>query len=91
MISKFNAEQIAQIEALRLASTPNRKKREYNQIEFLKETENAYVFFAACPNLISQDVAPGGIVVYIDKIDGHIWQTNEFEHKVKQTPHLQTV
>lgn len=89
MITKLKAEQIAQIEVNRLASMSIRKKREYNQIEFLKETENTFVFFAACPSLIAQDVAPGGIVVHIDKIDGHIWQQNEFDLKVKHTQQLQ--
>ncbi len=72
MITKIKAETIAQIEALRLAEMPDRKHRQYNQAEFLRETDNEYVFFAACPELLKLDFAPGGIMVYVSKTNGTV-------------------
>lgn len=87
MITKLKAEKLAQTEATRLAEMPDRKNREYNQVEFLRDNNEAFVFFAACPELLKQDFAPGGIMVFVDKQTGRI--KNRLETR-KQSLQLQT-
>ena len=67
-----------------MASMPVYNHRQYQPTRFYRETNSAFVFFSACPELQAKDFAPGGFFVYVDKSDGHIWNQSEIEKTVKQ-------
>lgn len=77
MITKLKASEIAEKEAARLAALPDYAAREYTTAVLHRENDSAFVFFAACPELIAEDYAPGGFFVYVDKSDGHILKQSE--------------
>jgi hypothetical protein len=80
MITKEKALQIAQKAAEeKIASSPDRLARKYSSAELSREYNEALEFFISCPELLSSDYAPGGFFVFVDKMDGHVWNKKEIE------------
>lgn len=56
---------------------------------FYREEVETWTFIATSSQLIAQGYIPGGLLVSIDKIDGHVWRPKEFDAKVNS--HDQTI
>lgn len=80
---------ISQAEALGLALDAVFDRRDayfstyhFHPIAFHSEKAMTWTFFSASDQLMAEGHIPGGIFVDIDKIDGHIWQPEEFTEQI---------
>jgi len=51
----------------------------FDPLEFICEDPVCWVFGAASPQWIEKGLIPGVLHVSVDKLDGHVWQPEEFD------------
>jgi hypothetical protein len=73
--------QAYQIAIPALQKLQNRRMPDYTfeRPTFYREEVETWTFIAMSPQLIDQGYVPGGLLVSIDKIDGHVWRPKEFK------------
>lgn len=64
-----------ELEALKAVCEP----AEYDPLEFHNEDPMRWIFCAVSPELMARGKIPGALFPAIDKVDGHAWQTPEFD------------
>lgn len=56
----------------------------FHPLAFHSEKAMTWTFFAASDQLMAAGHIPGGLFADIDKLDGHIWQAEEFAAKIRR-------
>ena len=51
----------------------------FDPLEFIREEPVCLVFGALSPQWVEEDRIPGVLHVSVDKLDGHVWQPEEFD------------
>lgn len=49
----------------------------FNPVTLRREEPRWYLFSMISPRLVSEFHVPGGVLAYIDKLDGHVWNNDE--------------
>ena len=49
----------------------------FNPVRYWREGPRWWIFGMISDALVDQGHVPGGVIVYVDKVDGHIWQPDE--------------
>lgn len=49
----------------------------FNPVRYWREGPRWWIFGIISDALVDQGYVPGGIIAYVDKLDGHIWQQDE--------------
>jgi len=53
----------------------------FKPVAFHQERPQTWRFVCACPPLIEEGYIPGALFADVDKIDGHIWQQEEYQEE----------
>lgn len=53
---------------------------EYKPSTFVSENAQYWTFGAESPELVEKGMIPGAFFASVDKLDGHVWTSEEFEH-----------
>lgn len=53
------------------------RRYEFGPVHYLRETDRYWVFSAGSEQLMEEGYVPGAISACVDKIDGHVWDTDE--------------
>lgn len=49
----------------------------FNAVTLRREEPRWYIFSMISPRLVSEFHVPGGVLAYVDKLDGHVWSRDE--------------
>lgn len=49
----------------------------FNDVTLRREEPRWYLFSMISPRLVSEFHVPGGVLAYVDKLDGHVWSRDE--------------
>jgi|GEM_PF-3246170 len=56
---------------------PELSEAEVEEVRLVRENERVWTFAADIPKLINEGWAPGAVIVFIDKNDGHVLTAEE--------------
>lgn len=57
---------------------------EVRPVKFVRDGNRYWTFAAAIPKLQDEGMAPGAIMVSVDKEDGHVWTAEDFNANTRK-------
>lgn len=63
--------------AAAISASERLSKYEFGPVRYRRETDRYWVFSAGSKQLMAEGRVPGAVSACIDKVDGHVWDTEE--------------